>query len=191
MRSHFYYLLSYLITYILAYFSASQGILRILFNPKFYYRSHTCRPPVPILSQLDPVRSPTSHFLKIHLNIIIHSKPGSPKWSLSFRFPHQKHLLSPIQTTCLAHLICVRFSDLNSTGWRYSLLSSSLCSFLHSPVTLSFLGTNIPFYNLRVVNILTNYVSYTWKIWYLICKIEMSFLAFAIFIAFSNIITLA
>jgi len=32
----------------------------------------------------DPARSspyPTSHFLKIHLNIILPSTPGSPKWS--------------------------------------------------------------------------------------------------------------
>jgi len=30
----------------------------------------------------------TSHFLKIHLNIILTSMPGSLKWSLSLRFPH-------------------------------------------------------------------------------------------------------
>jgi hypothetical protein len=51
-------------------FSASQEIPCILRNPKVHYHIHKGPPPVPILSQLNPVHTPISHFLKFYIPCI-------------------------------------------------------------------------------------------------------------------------
>ena len=76
---------------------------RISRNPKVHYRTHKRPPPVSILDQPSPVHITTFHLLEIRPNIIHPSKPGSPQWSLSLRFPQQ----DPIQCQTIG-LKCIR-----------------------------------------------------------------------------------
>jgi hypothetical protein len=82
--------------------------------------------------------SPTSYFLKIHLNIILLSTSGSSQWSLSLRFPHHIPVHAspfPLRATCPAHHILPDYITRTILGEQYRSLSSSPWSFFHSTVT--------------------------------------------------------
>ena len=94
--------------------------------------------------ECSPWPPPPSKFLKIYLNIILPSTPGSSRWSLSLKFPRQNSVytsFSPIRSTCLAHL--GHFITRTAFGEQYGSLSSSSCGLLHSLVTSALLSRNI------------------------------------------------
>jgi len=99
---------------------------------------------VPILNHIDPAHAPTSHFLKVYLNNKLPSTSWSSNWIFLSGFPpipcirlsspHTGYMPGPCHSS--------QFDHPNNIGEEYRSLSSSLCSFLHSPVTSSFLGQN-------------------------------------------------
>jgi hypothetical protein len=98
---------------------------------------------VPILSQLHPVPTTTSSFLKINLNIIPHLRLGLPNGLFHSSFPTNTlctALSSQIHTTCPAHLIRLDSTTRTILSKEYRSFNSSLCSFLHSHITSSILG---------------------------------------------------
>jgi len=105
-----------------------KKIPRILWNPKFQYRIHKCPLPVPILSQLDPFHTPTSHFQKVHPNIIFPSTRRSSKLSISLIFPHS----NPVHASTLPHTCYIpRPPHIMNTISKTSVLDSRT---YHSPV---------------------------------------------------------
>ena len=71
---------------------------------------------------------------------------GLPSGLFTWGFPAKtlyRPLLSPIHATCPTHPTLLDLITWTIFGEQYRSLCSSLCSFLHSPVTLSLVGPNI------------------------------------------------
>ena len=97
----------------------------------------TCPPPEPDQSK------------KIPYTNILPSTPMSSKWSLSSGIPTKTLFCTdfiPKHATCSVHLIAFYLILWVILSEVYRSLSSSLCTFLHSHTTSSFLGRNILIY---------------------------------------------
>ena len=127
-------------------FSSSQVTLLTLWNLKVHYRIHKC--PRLSLSWATSIHSMLPHPTCWRSILILssHLRLGLP----SGHFPQgflTKTLCTPIvsyvRATCPAHLILFDLITRKILSEKYKSLRSSLCSFLHSPITSSLLDTNI------------------------------------------------
>jgi len=125
-------------------FSASQEIPHTVWNPQVHF-AFTCASHLS-LSWARTIQSMLSHptswrsilILSFHLCLSFSSgliPSGFPTKTL------YTPLLSPIHATFPTHLILLNLPQ-TIFGEEYRSLSSSLCSFLYSPATLSLLGPN-------------------------------------------------
>ena len=149
--------LTHSLTYLLTYskeqsssweanqFSANHEIPRILWNMEVHGCVTHGLPPVPILSHLDPVYTTISHFLKIHLNIIVPSSPRSSKWSLFLNFlhPNPVYAFSLPHTCYIPHPSHSQFYHLNNIRWRVQIIKLLIMLFSPLPCYLIHLSPNI------------------------------------------------
>ena len=107
------------------------------YGTRSFITTFTSQPPVPVLNQINPVFLPSSILiLSSHLHL------GLPSRFFSSGF-HAKSpyapLLSPIRAAYPTYLILLDLITQLIFGDAYRILSFSLCSLVHSPVTSSLL----------------------------------------------------
>ena len=101
------YLLAYLLTYLLTPWNTVvlqklTGSQLVKKFPAFYgtRRFITAFASVPILSHLDPVHTPTYHFLKIHFNVILPYTSWSSEQLFLSDVPTKTLYTSPLPYSC-------------------------------------------------------------------------------------------
>jgi hypothetical protein len=77
-------------------------------NPKVHHRTHNSPPPVPVLSQPNPIHTPQASLPKIHSDPNLTSTPWSSERSLSFGLSHQN--LVQFFLPCVPHVLPISFA---------------------------------------------------------------------------------
>jgi hypothetical protein len=111
-------------------------------------RIYKSSPPISIIIETNSIHITPSHHYKIDPKIIRPPTSWSSYWPPSLWLSHQQSirvplLSSPIRVTYPAHLIFLNYIIVIILGQEYKSSSSTLYSFLHSPVTSSLFGLNI------------------------------------------------
>jgi hypothetical protein len=112
---------------------ATRVFPSMLWNPKALYHIHNSSPPVPILSQANSVHTTISSLQDA-------SSYYSPTYVLVFlvvSFPLAFLPTTYTRSSCPAHFIFLNCVILITLGKVWKSQNSSLCNFLHSPVTSS------------------------------------------------------
>ena len=127
-------------------FAASQGFPHIFRTRRFITAFTSARQLS--LSWASSIQSTYPHPTSWRSIIILSSRLrlGLPTGLFPSGFPTKTQctsLLSPVCSTCPANLILLDFIPRTIFGEQYRPLSSSLCSFHHSPLTSFLLGPNI------------------------------------------------
>ena len=104
---------------------------------------------------------------RLRVNIILTFTSGYPQWSLSLRFAHQKPCMRLSSLPYALHAPPISFSIYISRTIfveRYTSVSSSLCSFIHSHVTPSLLDQNILLNTLLCILIVVMFMYSYWQL---------------------------
>jgi hypothetical protein len=120
---------------------ALRKFTAILRNLIVHHRFRKSPPLHPILSQFDPVPTIPSHSTSVRSILILstHLRLSLPSGLYPSRFP-TNILYEFLVSNCADHLTLLDLIILIMYGEGYNLWSSSLCSFLQSPVISSLLG---------------------------------------------------
>jgi hypothetical protein len=111
--------------------AATHEFSNITCNPNVHYRAHDSPPPVPILSQIDPVHT-TPSYLRSSLILSTYIRLGLPSGLFPSGFPTKplySLLFSPNRATRLENFSILDLITLIILGEK-QLLSSSLCNFM-------------------------------------------------------------
>ena len=127
--------------------AASQGIPRILWNPKVHCRIHKCPPPVPILrSSIQSIRPHPTSWRTI-LILSSHLRLGLPSGLFPSGFPTKTlytPLLSPIRATCPAQCTIRYPSSDGAVGGYAARTGQTSSAFLLGRATCVFFFGCIP-----------------------------------------------